>query len=179
VARELVAAGYHAIFGVDFVCTDGRAAVIETNPRMVASLPIATQLEIASGRAPLLLLQLLQGLNGSPPAAGPDNNLTNASQVIAHAFPDDIGGDLAAGVYRIGAGGPPRYLRPGCWLSDLEAHDEALLLPRAAGEPRTAGMEFARVYMKNSSGENQPGLRELVTQMRAASLPRTVESSPG
>jgi len=179
IARELATTGYAAIFGVDFVCADGSPLVIETNPRMVASLPIATQMEVAAGRAPLLLLQLLQALGAGPAAATEEANLPPASQVIVHSLPDDSSGEVVSGVYRLDPAGEPQYLREGCWLSDLSADDEALLLIRRTGEPRTEGMEFARIYMKNGAGENQPGLREFVSQMRAASLPRKEESLRG
>ncbi|MEA2646652.1 MAG: hypothetical protein QOE92_1735 [Chloroflexota bacterium] len=161
--------GYQGMFGVDFVLGDRGPVVIETNPRLVASLPLATQLEHAAGRAPLLLHHLVAGLGGR--AAGPvptPGPLSPASQVIVRRLPGDPDRrpDLASGVYRVAPGAPPEFLRPAAYLADVAAPDEALLLVRAPGEAVTDGKEMARVMFQGPAGEGQPGLQELVRTVR-------------
>ena len=74
-------AGFGGVFGVDFVLGPDGPVVIETNPRMVASLPLATQVELAGGRVPQLLQTLLLGLGV------PDDRLVGPSQVGLPALP--------------------------------------------------------------------------------------------
>jgi biotin carboxylase len=166
-------AGFRGVFGVDFVLGAGGPVVIEANPRMVASLPLATQVELSAGLAPLLLQHLLVGLDAAddsghapkvPPALPP------TSQVIVHRLKKEPAGhsSLASGVYRIGEDGP-EYLRPGAWLTDLSAvGDEALLLVRGPGEPVMPDKEFGRIYLHGAEAERTTGLRQLVSNLREA-----------
>jgi hypothetical protein len=167
--------GFSGVFGVDFVDGAEGPAVIETNPRMVASLPLATQLELEAGRVPLLLRALLLGL-GVPDerlvaqaAAGPAAPaLTQTSQLIVHRLETDPPARplMPSGVYLLRAGEPPVFLRPGAWLSDVLSDDEALLLAREPREPVTPAREFARVYVRGSAGELTPGVADLVGTLR-------------
>jgi threonine synthase len=55
IGEGLAADGYRGLFGVDYLRDlEGRAHVIEVNPRLVASIAAFTQLELAAGRLPLL-----------------------------------------------------------------------------------------------------------------------------
>ncbi len=170
-AAALSEAGFRGVFGVDFVLGVGGPVVIEANPRMVASLPLATQVELSAGLAPLLLQHLLVGLDvadDSGPARKVPPALPPTSQVIVHRLEKAPAGhsSLASGVYRIGEGGP-QYLRQGAWLTDLSAAgDEALVLVRGPGEPVTPGKEFARVYLHGAEAERATGLRQLVSKLR-------------
>jgi hypothetical protein len=169
-------AGFTGIFGVDFVLGADGPLVIETNPRMVASLPLATQVELAGGRVPQLLQTLLLGLGvvddrlAEPALVAPRaaSALPPTSQVIIHRLDHDSEPRPAiqSGVYRLAPQGIPHFLRPGAWLSDLAADDEALLLVRDADEPVTPRKEYARVYTRGAQAERTPGLRELVTAVR-------------
>jgi predicted ATP-grasp superfamily ATP-dependent carboligase len=174
--EALGTAGFTGVFGIDFVLGADGPLVVETNPRMVASLPLATQVEMAAGRVPLLLQTLLLGLGVAEdrlvepgpvdaPAASP---LAPTSQVIVHRLGDDPEPRpaTASGVYRLASHKAPQFLRPGAWLSDLAADDEVLLLIREDGEPVTVGKEYARVYMRGAGAEHTPGLRELVDSLR-------------
>jgi biotin carboxylase len=163
-------AGFRGVFGVDFVLGGGGPIVIEVNPRMVASLPLATQVELSAGLVPLLLQHLLVGLDAAD-APVPDRpappELPLTSQVIVHRLEKEAPDvSLASGVYRLGEG-DPEYLRPGAWLTDLSvAGDEALVLVRDPGEPVSQGKEFARIYMHGAEAERTPGLRQLVAKLR-------------
>ena len=170
-AADLSACNYHGIFGVDFVLAADGPLVIEVNPRMIASLPVATELEVEAGRAPLLLLHLLEML-GADLEAVADETATRpvgpATQVILHRLPGDADEPPPGGVYRVAPGEFPVLIRPGGSLEDLTAGAEMLLVARSAGEPVTAGKEFARIYCRSPLGEDAPGLRDLVTYARKA-----------
>jgi ATP-grasp domain len=164
-------AGFTGIFGVDFVLGADGPLVIETNPRMVASLPLATQVELAGERVPQLLQNLLLGLGVAENRLGePALALPPTSQVIVHRLGQDAEPrpPIQSGVYRLAPREIPQFLRPGAWLSDLVADDEALLLIRDAAEPVTPRKEYARVYMRGAQAERTPGLRELVIALRSA-----------
>lgn len=168
---DLSASNYHGVFGVDFVLAADGPLVIEVNPRMVASLPLATELEVEAGRAPLLLLHLLELLGADLDelaGTGVDTPLPAGSQVIVHRLPGDSEVRPRGGVYRAVPGGAPGFLRPGASLHDLRGPGELLLLTRRTGEPVTGSREFARVYARSPAGERTPGLRELVDHLRAA-----------
>jgi biotin carboxylase len=170
-ATALSEAGFRGVFGVDFVLGAGGPVVIEANPRMVASLPLSTQVELAAGLVPLLLMHLLVGLDAAdherhPPQSPPA--LPPTSQVIVHRLEKQsaLKSSMAGGVYRLDRESP-EYLRPGVWLTDLSAAaGEALVLVRAPGEPVTAGKEFARIYLRGADAERTPGLSSLVSKLR-------------
>ena len=167
---DLSANNYHGVFGVDFVLASDGPVVIEVNPRMVASLPLATEIEVEAGRAPLLLLHLLEFVAADlDDLAGTDvvAPVRRASQVIVHNLPGDAGARPRGGVYRVTPGEPPHFVRPGASLHDLRGGDELLLLTRRTGEPVSDRREFARIFARSDSGEHTPGLRELVDYLRA------------
>jgi hypothetical protein len=167
----LVEAGYSGMFGVDFVLGPQGPVVIETNPRLVASVPLASQLEISAGRVPLLLSHLLAGLEAAQ-AASVDGDaappLAGASQVMVRRLPGDPGArpEMATGVYSVAAGRAPVFLREGVYVDDLAGEDEALILARDATEPVSPGKEYARIFVRGPGAENHPGVREAVTALR-------------
>ena len=168
---DLAASSYRGVFGVDFVLAADGPVVIEVNPRMVASLPVATELEVEAGRAPLLLLHLLElsdaNLAGLEDA--PATPLGMASQVILHRLPGDRDATPPGGVYRA-THGTVDLIRPGATLEDLASDSsELLLVCRRTAEPVSARREFARVYTRSPLGEDAPGVRELVEFVRHGS----------
>lgn len=170
---DLSANNYHGVFGVDFVLAADGPLVIEVNPRMVASLPVATELEVEAGRAPLLLLHVLELLDadlGDIDGVEAALPLGTASQVIVHRLPGDGDSRPGSGVYRQAEEGGLALVRPGASLHDLRTRDELLLLTRRSGEPVTEGKEFARIYTRSPEGERFPGLRDLVDYLRAADV---------
>ena len=169
-AADLSANNYHGVFGVDFVLASDGPLVIEVNPRMVASLPVATELEVEAGRAPLILLHLLEllgaDLDDIEDQKSPRTSVPDATQVIVHQLPGDAPGHAAGGVYRVDAAGGVKLARPGSGLIDLTADGEMLLLTRRPGEPVTERKEFARIYARSPDGEAIPGLEALVAYLR-------------
>ncbi|GAC1332450.1 MAG: hypothetical protein NVSMB17_11570 [Candidatus Dormibacteria bacterium] len=168
-AADLDAHNYRGVFGVDFILAEDGPVVIEVNPRMVASLPLATELEVEAGRAPLLLLHLLELLDAEPGELDHHATVTlgAASQVILHRLPADPPAGPPGGVYRVSAG-TPTLVRAGAGLADLKDDSELLLVCRQEDEPVTARKEFARIFSRSPLGENSPGLRALVEHVRAS-----------
>ncbi len=170
---DLAANNYRGLFGVDFVLAADGPLVIEVNPRMVASLPEATELDVEAGRAPLVLLHLLEMLDADLGALSAEDATAPvgvASQVIVHQFPHDPPRRPRGGVYSVSDDGPPAYLRPGAGLEDVRDGNELLLLVRRTAEPVTPGKECARIYARSDQGENTTGVRQLVHALRTGGL---------
>jgi hypothetical protein len=166
---DLAANNYRGLYGVDFVLAEDGPLVIEVNPRMVASLPIATELEVEAGRAPLSLLHMLEILGadlGKLDAEVSGTPLEAATQVILHRLPGDMPYRARSGVYNISDGGA-EFIREGASLEDVKDDGELLLLVRRPGEAVTVGKEFGRIYARSAAGEDTPGVRQLVTGLRA------------
>ncbi|MGI8608168.1 MAG: ATP-grasp domain-containing protein [Candidatus Dormibacteria bacterium] len=176
-AADLSARNYHGVFGVDFVLASDGPLVIEVNPRMVASLPVATELEIEAGRAPLILLHMLELLDAdldsiadrdsSDDENAPATPLADATQVIVHRLPGDAEERPRGGIYRVDQNGAVQFVRPGAGLADLDPDGDLLLLTRRSGEPVTDRKEYARVYTRSSRGEDSPALEALVAYLRS------------
>ena len=54
---------YKGIFGLDFVIDGSNINLIEINPRLIASIPVFTKLQIQNKQLPFLLLHILEFLN--------------------------------------------------------------------------------------------------------------------
>jgi hypothetical protein len=167
----LGARGYRGIFGLDFVVDESEADlyVIETNPRLVASIPVFTDLQLAAGELPLLLwhLQAFGWQAGPQEYRLPEVQFNPESfqaaalglrgprpggQLILHnteGFDQVISGSLSAGVYAL-AGEDLRPIRPGVHLLDKPGHGEFLVLPGGQGQVIHAGIECARVQFPHS-----------------------------
>ncbi|MDQ6748461.1 MAG: ATP-grasp domain-containing protein, partial [Candidatus Dormibacteraeota bacterium] len=170
---DLASNNYRGLYGVDFVLAEDGPLVIEVNPRMVASIPVATELEVEAGRAPLVLLHLLELLGAELSELDGDQGdgvLGEASQVIVHRLEGDTDMRPRGGIY-LASAGAVTYIRPGATLEDLTGADEVLLLARRTGEPVSDRKEFARIYARTSTGENTPGIRDLVHSLRAGTVP--------
>jgi hypothetical protein len=166
---DLAANNYRGVFGVDFVLSSEGPMVIEVNPRMVASLPLATHLDIDAGRAPLLLMHLLELLDADLDklaAADGRDAVGPASQVILHRLPGDADVRPPGGVYRCADDGAPEFLRPGATLDDLHDDGEVLVLTRQTGEPISGTREFGRLCARSPAGPDHPGMRRLVDHLR-------------
>lgn len=156
IARRLgvamAAAGFRGVFGVDVVqARDGRLLAIEVNPRLIASIALYTQLELADGRLPLLARHLLAHLDpeadqapldaGAGPLAG--------GQVVAHhvgGAPFRAAQGVAAGIWRVPSAPPPPrpVIRPAVRIDGVGA-GEALVLPPAPGRDVAFGQAYARL----------------------------------
>lgn len=152
----LAAAGFRGVFGVDAVQDGaGRLLAIEVNARLVASIALYTQLELADGRLPLLARHVLAHLDPDADAAPLDAGAAPLAggQVVAHHVgraPFVVAAGVATGAWPLGAPptGPaarvPAAVRPAVRVDAL-APGEALVLMPAPGRTLATGAAFARL----------------------------------
>ncbi|MEA1936999.1 MAG: ATP-grasp domain-containing protein [Patescibacteria group bacterium] len=62
IGNYLKKTGYQGIFGLDFIVSDNDVNLIEINPRLIASIPVFTKLQIQNKQSPFLLLHILEFL---------------------------------------------------------------------------------------------------------------------
>jgi predicted ATP-grasp superfamily ATP-dependent carboligase len=107
--------GYKGIFGLDFIVSNGEVNLIEINPRLVASIPVFTKLQIQNNEEPFLLSHILEFVNSSQ--ISPEGDIGqcrlqtrdelkffNASQLILRNTennPVKITKNLNSGIYEI------------------------------------------------------------------------------
>jgi predicted ATP-grasp superfamily ATP-dependent carboligase len=97
--------GYKGIFGLDFIVSNGEVNLIEINPRLVASIPVFTKLQIQNNEEPFLLSHILEFVDLtplSPPLSG--GKIFNVSQLILRNTknkPIKIMKNLKPGIYEI------------------------------------------------------------------------------
>ena len=177
IGKALAAQGYRGVFGVDFVMRPtGEPVVIEVNPRLVASIALHAQLELAEGRLPLLARHLLALLDPDADAAPLDLHQAalEGGQVILHnlaAEPRQIGAGLRTGAHApIGPEALPSFLRPALRVDEL-ADGETLLLAPSAGRWLGSGQAWGRLQGRApvmlSSGALRPELARWVNQLQA------------
>ncbi len=117
--------GFQGMFGMDFQLSSGDHGIraVEVNPRLIASLPVLTPLEIASHGTPLLVRHLLtfgESQWGSDPEYPP---IPAGGQVIfRHPVPGEFLtwlSPMKPGIYRM-ADDQLEYMKPGWSASALE-----------------------------------------------------------
>ena len=110
---------YKGVFGLDFVVDGSNINLIEINPRLIASIPVFTKLQIQGKQLPFLLLHILEFLTPpNPPLSGGEKKINskgwdkgwdkennfNASQLILRNIknkPVKIKKSLTSGIYEI------------------------------------------------------------------------------
>lgn len=155
VGEALAREGYGGVFGLDFVRgEDGRLWVIEVNSRLVASIALFTQLELAAGRLPLLARHVMAFVDPEADDAPLDVHLepVDGSQVILHNVSDEarrIERQADTGVYRIDpASGSLSYSRPAVRVEAAHGPGEMLVLAPQAGRVVGAGQAWGRIQMR-------------------------------
>lgn len=102
---------YKGIFGLDFIVNKSDVNLIEINPRLIASIPVFTKLQIQNEQSPFLLLHILEFSNNKTKNVlqqsfrewDKENNF-NASQLILRNTenkPVEITKHLVSGIYEI------------------------------------------------------------------------------
>lgn len=178
--RYLSEHGYRGIFGLDFVVgrDDRRVYVVECNPRLVASVPLYTRLQLLHGQLPLLLLHIAE-LAEAPlrfDVAALNHELRqplHGAQAILHNLcrrPAQVRADIRCGVYRQ-EGADLRFVREAYALDACRQPDELLLLSADAGRRVNPAVECARVQFRcsvvDAGGQPAPGLRRLLRTVYA------------
>ncbi|MHB0977473.1 MAG: ATP-grasp domain-containing protein [Candidatus Aquicultorales bacterium] len=144
--------GFRGVFGLDFVVAGDKMVVIEINPRITASLPLHTAVQLELGETPLMALHLAEFTDAklNPEIRPSDDGRAGASSIIVYNTspePVVVKGAARAGVYAL-EGGEAVFLRPGVRLSDCASADEFLLSPAAQDRVVNPGIEMARIYFK-------------------------------
>lgn len=155
IGDALAADGFAGIFGVDFVVPHSSGAaplVIEVNPRLVASIAAYTQLELMSGRLPLLVRHIAALVVPDADRAPLDAHLDPlcGAQIVLH--------NVGEGEAAIPAGLSGRWRcehgrwhlmaedRPAIRIAQTDPlHFEAIVLTGAPGRLVAPGSEWARV----------------------------------
>jgi hypothetical protein len=164
--------GYRGVFGVDFVLgEEHQPYLIEVNPRLVASIALYTQLELAAGRLPLLARHVLAFLAPELDEAPLDQHESpvDGAQVILHNLAEDsrrVAVELDCGVVGEGAAaagavrGPP--------TAHVEGAGTGQLLRLTPGEGRVvgSGQELARLQssgaLADAAGRPRPAVLDAV-----------------
>ncbi len=151
VGGALAAGGYRGVFGLDFVLgEDGELYVIEVNPRLVASIALYAQLELAAGRLPLLARHVLAFLAPDLDDAPLDAHWApvDCAQVILHNLGGHtarVEGNLRSGLLADVSGhGGPAVRMEAAHVSAAGTGDVLLLAP-GRGRVVGAGQELARL----------------------------------
>lgn len=155
---------YKGIFGLDFV-VDGEnknVYLIEINPRMVASVPFYTKLEIKSGQIPMLAYHILEFLgidyNLQSTIYNLQSDIFGAQLVIRNKERNKcrVDGNLKSGVYLF-KGDKLIFARKGYSTEDLRNKEEFVILTASRGRAVGPESECARVEsalpLTDSGGE--------------------------
>ncbi len=168
VGEALAADGFRGLFGLDFVeGLTGRPLLIEVNPRLVASVALHAQLEMAAGRVPLLARHVMALVDPQADRLPLDAHLAPlvGGQVILHRLEEGAARASAApatGAYAIEAGEAPRFLRPALRVDEL-SDGEALFLapdPERTVEP---GQAWGRIQWRSGVEDRQGTLVESIS----------------
>jgi predicted ATP-grasp superfamily ATP-dependent carboligase len=103
---------YKGIFGLDFIVSNNEVNLIEINPRLIASIPVFTKLQIQNNENPFLLSHILEFIDGLTPklsvisngAERSEKSVNLASQLILRNTennPVKITKNLKSGIYEI------------------------------------------------------------------------------
>jgi len=185
--------GYRGVFGLDFQVDEAgeNLYVIETNPRLVASIPVFTDLQLARGDLPLLLWHLHAfGWEGdgqvefSPESFERSDQALRAtrpgSQIILHNVEDCdriVRGALEAGIYTL-VGGELRPVRAGLHLlNGPAAGEEFLVLPAGQGQVVRSGIECARLQFPHPALDGRDAL-SVYAARAAAAVYRALDLGP-
>lgn len=166
IGRALAADGFLGVYGVDFVQgVDGRVYVIEVNARLIASIALCTQLELADGCLPLLARHLIAHLDPDADQAPLDANEAplRGGQVVLHNVghaPFVVADDVRTGAWPVrgravsaGGVGPAR---PTVRTDGLSS-DEVLVLMPAPGRSIEHGGAHARLLRRERGVAEQDG----------------------
>lgn len=155
IGKYIKGRGYKGIFGLDFVVDSENENVylIEINPRMVASVPFYTKLEIKYGQIPMLAHHILEFLGaGRPKGAQAPCRASNmqpirgAQLVIRNKerVKCRIAGNLKSGAYIL-KNGKLVFARKGYSIEDLRSAGEFIVLASSRGRAVAPESECARV----------------------------------
>lgn len=153
VGKYLVQKKYRGIFGLDMIISemDGEVYLIEINPRLVASIPFYTKLEIRNNNVPMFALHILDFLGikyeFQMPEGGKESLKNFGAQMVLRNIGRNnriVGGKLAAGVYKF-QNNELAYMRKGYSIEDIIGKEEFVVLPASAGRVLRPEIDVARL----------------------------------
>lgn len=161
IGEYLKTLNYKGIFGLDFVVDENNQEVhlIEINPRLVASMPVFTKLQIRNGELPFLALHILEFL-GSNYAVGLKSLLqdvadvqykNNFSQLILrNTFnsPVKISRSVPSGTYKL-ENNKLKFIKSDYCLESLNNQDEFLIQCLSSGNTVNSNIEYANIQMND------------------------------
>jgi len=178
IGQYLKGRNYKGIFGLDFIIgeQDNEVCLIEINPRLVASVPFYTKLEIGKSGIPILALHILEFLgidykiedSGRKSVitlesmiaaadgeknknAGKKSKISGARLVIRNKERKTcvIGGELKSGVYSFEKN-KLVYIRPGYSPDDIKYSGEIVIVAASPGRIVKHETEIAQIQSLTS-----------------------------
>ncbi len=168
IGEYLKTLNYKGIFGLDFMVDENNQEVhlIEINPRLTASIPVFTKLQIRNGELPFLALHILEflkldyisGLKSSP------QSKNNFSQLILRNIlnsPVKISKNIPSGIYKI-KNNKLKFIKTAYCLESLNIQDEFLVQCLSAGNIVNPNIEYANVQVNDGVVNDDFKLRDKV-----------------
>lgn len=153
VGKYLAQKKYQGIFGLDLIIgeSDDEVYLIEINPRLVASIPFYTKLEIKNNDVPMLAFHILEFLGVKCEfqkyEGGKESLRDLGAQLVLRnigAKAREVSGDLKAGVYKFQNGDLIRQ-REGYSIENIQRQGEFIVLPASRGRVLKPETDAARL----------------------------------
>lgn len=150
IGRWLCSVGYRGAYGVDYIVDGSEVWALEVNPRLQGSSWLLGELEMAAGRAPLMVDHFLELLDvpTARPAASAARQAKGGVLIVrwSGTSPVSIRDRPRPGIHAIGPDGTLEYRRPGIGLLECGEGDFVITgLPPAANARVEPGAPLARV----------------------------------
>lgn len=160
IGNKMSELGYKGIFGIDFIAADDEVFIIEVNARLTGMTPVIASLQNSLGQFPLLVLHILELMNGSYELSEDE-----IAEIQNYAFGEQnysylvlfnttkvaltINNTLKPGIYTREENGDIRFDRLAYQVKDILKDNEFLLIDfPAAGEQIKANKRIGRVITR-------------------------------
>ena len=170
VGGHLKTLDYKGIFGLDFMIDENNQEVhlIEINPRLTASIPVFTKLQIKNNELPFLALHILEFLEldyfRDTQCLWTLGVQHNFSQLILRNTinsPVKISQSIPSGIYRI-ENNKLKFIKPACCLELLNNQDEFLVQCLPTGNVINSNIEYANVQINDRVVNDDFELRDKI-----------------
>jgi len=164
---------YKGIFGLDFVIDENNQEVhlIEINPRLTASIPVFTKLQIKNNKPPFLALHILEFLGLDYFRNVRDTKCLrildiryNFSQLILRNTADspvEISKNIPSGIYKI-ENNKLKFIKPAYCLESLNNQNEFLIQCLSFENTINPNIEYANVQINDAVIDNDFELRNKI-----------------